>query len=538
MATKKALVVLSALIVVLSVSAFTIKETVITSGADIISQLRLLLEAYNIVRNYYVDEVSNAQLVDGAIRGMLNELDPHTVYIPSEKVSALNERTAGYFYGVGIEFVMQNKIPTVIAPIVGGPSELLGIRSGDRILKIDNETTYNMPDEEVEEKLRGAKGSKVVLTVKRPGIQQPFKINIRRERIPIYSIICQLLLENRTGYIRIGNFSQTTAQELDRGLLILEKLGMQRLLLDLRSNSGGLLEQACAVADKFLPGGRNIVYTEGRTQDSREHYYSTDNNTCAKIPLIVLIDGGSASAAEIVAGALQDWDRGLIVGETSFGKAFVQRQLPLSDGSALRVTVARYYTPIGRLIQRSDRNELLDYYDYESDEDWGKVTPTSNRPVFRSKGGRIIYGGGGIVPDFTLSGRELTSFTHYLQLHNVFFEYASIFTAKNRTKLPDYRTFKETFDVNDTMLAEFHRVLLRKEIAIDEDAYRKDRHFYKHQIKCEIARHMWNSQSYYEVQLMNDVQVQNAMRLFNKAMLLVAEDSARVGGASQASKKY
>ena len=239
MSFKKGYILVISIVVIAALCiTFRLPDNVLASSRDILGQVRLFIEVLNVVSNYYVEEVSASKLVSGAIRGMLHELDPHTVYIPVEQVEELNENYAGYFDGVGIEFVIQNKIPTVIAPIMGGPSELLGIKSGDRILKIDANATYEMSEEEVKERLRGVKGSKVVLTIKRPGVLQPFKINLWRDRIPIYSIICNFMIDEKTGYIRIGSFSQSTAKELDHAMQNLERMGMSQLLLDLRSNSG------------------------------------------------------------------------------------------------------------------------------------------------------------------------------------------------------------------------------------------------------------------------------------------------------------
>jgi len=535
------------LIITLTFAGLKYNSNVRASTNDILDQVRLFMEVLNIVKNYYVEEVSVSQLVNGAIRGMLNELDPHTVYVSSQEVKNINENYAGYFDGVGIEFVMQNQIPTVVAPIVGGPSELLGIRPGDKILKIDKTSTYKMSDELVKEKLRGQKGSKVILTIKRPGILQPFKINLRRDRIPIYSIPCYFMIDDVTGYIHIENFSKSTTIELEYALNNLEKMGMIHLILDLRSNSGGLLGQASAVADKFISGGKKIVYTKGRIPNSHEDFYSTDYNTRSEFPVIVLIDQGSASASEIVAGAIQDWDRGLIVGKTSFGKALVQSQVSLSDGSAVRVTVARYYTPCGRLIQRSYDSGLLDYFSYDNEYSEIEVPGMAkkDRPVFKTKGGRVVYGGGGIVPDVEIKARKLTQFTYNLGLNNLFFEYGSIYASKNRELAYNFRKFKANFIVTNEMLAEFRRLILRRDIEIDEKAYQQDLKYFQHQIKSEISRHLWNSQHFYEVKIIKDLQVQGALKLFNKAKLLVNLGNINKKGVSQGpgksshkSKKY
>ena len=510
------------------------------SGSDLYGNVRRFIEVLNIVRRYYVDDVSIDKLVDGAIRGMLHELDPYSTYIPTEKMASVNERFEGYFHGVGIEFVVQNKIPIVVAPIIGGPSERLGIRSGDRILKIDKTETVNLSEEQIQRRLRGKKGSRVVLTLKRPNVVQPFKISLNRERIPLYSIICSLLIDEATGYIRIGQFSKSTADELEDKLCLLEQSGMQQLILDLRSNTGGFLDQAIAVADKFLLGNRKIVYTKGRIPNSNDIYYSTDIQTHPQYPLIVLVDNGTASAAEIVAGALQDWDRALIVGARSFGKALVQSQIPLQEGSAVRVTVARYYTPCGRLIQASSADDGL----YLFKKSGLSAAQSAESQQYKTKGGRTIYGGGGIVPDVHVLSEDITTFTHSLFLNNLFFEYGSLYAADNAKLAANFQAFKSYFRVTHGMLEEFQRLIIRRDLDIDKHSFRKDQVFYKKQIKGEIARNLWNSKQYYEVIIEDDAQIQKSLLLFNEAKKLASlnlyknKTQSYLWDYSESTKKY
>ena len=279
-------------------------------------------EALTAVSRYYVDDVETDKLIDGAISGMLETLDPHSVFISQEQLQDVTERFDGHFYGIGIEFVIIKKWPTVVAPIAGSPSDRLGLRPGDQIIKIEEKSTYKMAQTEVVERLRGPQGTTTQITIRRASIDVPFDVAITRDKVSIYSVEPSFMIDNRIGYIRIKRFAKSTSDELESALLKLEAQGMQKLVLDLRSNAGGFLEQAVAVTDKFIEQGKKIVYTRGRISQSNDDYYAYDDDHHKNFPVIILIDHGSASASEIVAGACQDWDRALIVGETSFGKGW------------------------------------------------------------------------------------------------------------------------------------------------------------------------------------------------------------------------
>ena len=340
----------------------TISQGYLFSADNTYKQIARFMDVLKIVRSYYVEEVDTEKLITGAIQGMLEQLDPHSVYIEPKKLKEITEQFQGSYQGIGIEFIIQNKVLTVVAPIAGSPSEALGIRPGDQIIKIEGKSAYGITETEVQKKLKGPKGTKVTVTIRRPGMDEPFDLTITRDKIPIYSVMAHFMITDKIGYIYVGRFAQTTVDEFDKAYRDLEMQGMRALLMDLRGNTGGYLEQAFKLADRFIDGRKKIVFTKGRIPESNTEFYATDRATKRKIPLIILIDKGSASASEIVAGAIQDWDRGLIVGETSFGKGLVQTQISLRDGSALRITTARYYTPSGRLIQRSYENGLYEYY--------------------------------------------------------------------------------------------------------------------------------------------------------------------------------
>ncbi|MCL5020299.1 MAG: S41 family peptidase, partial [Bacteroidetes bacterium] len=321
------------------------------SGDNIYEQVEKFKDVLSLADKYYVDNVDTQKLTDAAISGMLSQLDPHSVYIPAKDVRQISEDFRGSFDGVGIEYDVVNDTLLVVSPIAGGPSELVGIQAGDKIITIDGKSAIGITRDEVQKKLRGPKGTKVTVTVVRAGVDKPMDFTIIRNKIPIYSVTAAFMFNKDVGYVYINRFAETTGSELANALAKLKSEGMKELVLDLRDNPGGLLDQAVSVASDFLPQGKTIVYTKGRIPEANE-YFTSSGGAYTKLPLILLVNGGSASASEIVSGAMQDLDRGLIVGETTFGKGLVQRQFSLDDGSAVRITIARYYTPSGRLIQR------------------------------------------------------------------------------------------------------------------------------------------------------------------------------------------
>jgi carboxyl-terminal processing protease len=480
--------------------------------------IKKIIEVYNIVQRYYVEEPDEEKMVKGAVSGLLETLDPHSVYIPKESLNELSERFEGYFYGIGIEYVIQDKVITIVSPIVGGPAERLGLRPGDQIIQIDGQSAYGLTEDEVMARLRGPKGTKVTVTVRRPGVKDPFEVTIIRDKIPIYSVTAAFMLDDSTGYIYLGRFARTTADELEAALNRLEGQGMRRLVLDLRLNSGGYLDQAVAVADKFLEGGKRIVYTRGRIPAANEEFYSTDEATHPRFPLIVLVDRGSASASEIVAGALQDWDRALIVGERTFGKGLVQTQFRLRDGSAVRVTTARYYTPSGRLIQRSYEKGLYEYY-REAYEETTPQTPDTAQggQVFLTSRGRKVRGGGGIMPDVVIPSPRLTEFTSELVRRRLFLEFGSQYVSQHNKLQMDFETFRRRFVVDAEILGQFRRFVQSKGIAVNEEAWTKDLDKIANFIKAEIARHLWDSEKYYVIRAEADTQLQEAVKHFDEA---------------------
>ena len=350
------LITAAALVVVSVFAGMGIDKLI--SADNIYEQIKKFGDVLSAADKSYVDDVDTGKLTDAAIVGMLNTLDPHSVYIPPKQLERVMEEFKGKFEGVGISFRVLNDTITVVEPVAGGPSARMGVLSNDRIVKINDTSSIKWTDQQVMHTLRGPKGTRVKISIVRPSVKEILEFVIIRDEIALTSVDAALMITKDIGYIRVNQFKETTHTEMEKALQTLKKEGMNKLILDLRDNGGGYLEEAVRMADQFLVGGpasnpHKIVYTKSRRPDFEESYSAKSGDAYEKIPLIVLINNASASASEIVAGALQDWDRGLIVGETSFGKGLVQRQFPLRDGSAFRLTVARYYTPSGRLIQRS-----------------------------------------------------------------------------------------------------------------------------------------------------------------------------------------
>lgn len=501
------------------------------SGDNIYEQLEKFKDVLSLADKYYVDNVDTQKLVDAAINGMLGQLDPHSVYIPARDVQQINEDFRGSFDGIGIEYDVVNDTLLVVSPIAGGPSEMVGIQAGDKIVAINGKSAIGITRDEVQKKLRGPKGTKVTVTVVRAGVDKPMEFEITRDKVSIYSVIAAFMVNSRVGYIYVNRFAQTTGKELEAALTKLKAEGMKELVLDLRDNPGGLLNQAVEVASDFVPKGKTIVFTKGRIPQANETFPSVGGNY-QDLPLIVLVNGGTASASEIVSGALQDYDRGLIVGETTFGKGLVQRQFPLNDGSVVRITIARYYTPSGRLIQRPYGKSLASYYmapeKIDSAEKSGanymhtmEVKSDSGRPVFHTASGRKVYGGGGITPDYVVKPAKVPGFIYQFRVKQVFLDYVDGTISKNQDELhKEYGTsekFAEKFSVSDGMLNDLYEIARKDGIKVDRAEYQKADKYIASLLKAQIARNIWGNDGWYRVMLSIDTQFQKAMTLFPEA---------------------
>ena len=431
--------------------------------------VRKLNDVLSYTQRYYIEEVDTPKLVESAIKGITDQLDPHSFYISAKDFTAVEESFRGDFEGIGIEYQVVNDTLTVVSPITGGPSEALGILPGDRIVKIEGVECIGITNDEVREKLRGKAGTKVSVTIRRSGVTDLIDYEITRDKIPIYSVDASIMLKNNTGYISVSRFSETTIDELNEALKKLKEQGMTQLILDLRGNPGGYLTQAVDMADVFLAGKKKIVYTEGRIKDTDEEYFASKSSPFESTPLIVMINHGSASASEIVSGAIQDWDRGLIIGETSFGKGLVQRQFTLPDNSALRLTISKYFTPSGRSIQRDYSNKEK-YEEFYANMDDSSVTEGNNlehsaeqdssKPIYHTNSGRIVYGGGGITPDYIVKNEKITNYTSDLLRQNVFYQFILNYLERygqeiSRIYGDDLIKFNNEFNFSDAEMEKF-----------------------------------------------------------------------------------
>jgi carboxyl-terminal processing protease len=505
------------------------------SGDGVDEQVRKFKLVLNQAYRNYVDDVQPAKLTEAAIKAALAELDPHSVYIPADQRERDDEDFRGNFEGIGVFFEMVQDTVTVVSPIVGGPSEKAGVLASDKIVKINGQNAVGITDKEVMKRLKGTRGTKVVLGIKRASEKNLLEFAIIRDRIPIYSVESSFMMEHSdVGYISINRFAATTFDEFTKAARALKKQGMTKLVLDLRRNPGGYLEQAYELADAFIAGGQKIVYTKGRQSEFNDEYISTPGGEFEGLPLVVLIDEGSASASEIVAGAIQDLDRGLIVGETSFGKGLVQRPYDLPDRSSYRLTISRYYTPSGRSIQRPYKN-VKDYKNLagraELDEgdniDHAKKTEQkadndSTRPVFRTASGRKVYGGGGIVPDYVIKQDTVTKLYAELVTKSALRGYCENFLARNGDKFrqtykSNFSLYLHEFDVSDAMLNELKTLAVSKGVVWNAEQFKTDERYIRTAMKAQIARAIWNVNEENMVEVANDKQVLKAIQLFPEA---------------------
>lgn len=512
--------------------------------------------AYLYVANNYPDKNMN-ELTESAIREMLDTLDPHSVYIEPDNSERIQESFDGKFQGIGIQFNIIQDTITVITPISGGPSDQLGIMSGDRIISINDTSAIGYDNQDVVNRLRGEKGTEVTIEVKRPNRNSPMSFNIVRDDIPITTLDTQYMLDNQTGYIKINRFAATTHDEFLTAVNELNQNGMERLVLDLRNNPGGYLSQAIAISEEFFPENTLLVSTESKHQRFNQKVYSRRDGLLKDLPVITLVNEGSASASEIVSGAIQDHDRGLVVGQRTFGKGLVQQQYELVDDSNIRVTISRYLTPSGRLIQKpfKGRNEDYAYEIYHRADDATLDTQEFKQNVpdslrYTTRGGRIVYGGGGIVPDFviqedtTVSG-ELFSF---LISNRIDFDYVRTYLDENGEQFrerweDDFQDFRNNFEwsqndrqallnnMKDNGLVfdnsiespEFDGDTLR----ISEETYNENLWVNLGRMKAELARQVWSSDKFYVItnDLFNDT-LNEAMDLWGEAEKISADYAA------------
>lgn len=508
-----------------------------TSWASVFAQkdieARKLQLALYAISNLYVDSTSQTKLVEDAITGMLENLDPHSTYTNPEETKEMTEPLAGNFDGIGIQFNMLTDTVYVIQVVSGGPSEKVGLMAGDRIVEV-NDTVIagvKMSTPEVMKRLRGPKGSEVHVKVKRGEEPQLLDFTITRGKVPVYSIDAVYMADKETGYIKLNRFAASSTKEFKEALSSLSKKGMTQLILDLQGNGGGYLNVPIELADEFLSRGKIIVYTEGNKQ-KRQDALSTAAGSFEKGRLVILVDEASASASEILSGAIQDWDRGVIIGRRTFGKGLVQRPLPLPDGSMIRLTVARYYTPTGRCIQKPYEKGKGDEYAHDliSRYNRGELMsadsihfPDSLKAQTLAKG-RTVYGGGGIMPDVFVP-IDTTFYSDYHRtlvskglVNRVAMNYLDKHREELNKKYKKILTYKEKFIVPESLMDELQAMAEEKKISFKEEEYNRSLPLIQLQIKALIARDLFDMTEYFYI-------INDANRTYQEALKLINDEA-------------
>lgn len=492
---------------------------------DLRAQVDVFGQVLSYVQSQYVDPVDNEKLIKGAIDGMLATLDPHSVYMPAERYEAFSDGFKADYSGIGINFEIRDGQLIVISPLEGTPAFKLGIRAADRIVAIDGEDVERtITNTDVFKKLRGPEGSMVRVAIARDNFDGRIDFDIKRARIPQESVPYGFMIRPGVGYIRITRYAQKTGEELEARLEQLKAQGMKELLLDLRFNSGGLLNQAVEVSDRFLPARQKIVYTRGRGPSAASDYFATDRDKFLDFPMIVLVDHGSASASEITAGAIQDTDRGIVAGVTTFGKGLVQNQVKLRNNSALLLTIAKYYTPSGRLIQRDyTPGDRASYQEEAYSRDVEADSVLAKRPKFETASGRTVYGGGGIRPDVIVPSESLSTDQIDLERASLFFDFATKVVGDDREKFPaEFEAFARGWDVSDPQFAAFKQFAADKKAKLTAAQIDGEEPYIRRRLKAEVASNLYGLVARYRIDSEGDGQLQKALDLFPQARKILA----------------
>lgn len=483
---------------------------------------RPIQEIMDLVQSKYVDEVSLDSVADAGIQAMLNKLDPHSVFIPAEDLQEVNEDIDGKFFGIGVEFTIINDTLNVVNVLKDGPSQKAGVKVGDKFINVNDSLIAGtkIDNEKARKLLRGDFNTKVDIRILRNN--QSKLLTVTRGVIPLKSVDAAYMIDATVGYIRLNKFSVTTYKEFMTALTDLNKKGLQKLILDLRDNGGGVLDEAIEIADEFLEGDKLITYTEGKHLPKKE-YRCRRQGQFEKGALVVLADENTASASEVLLGALQDWDRATIIGRRTFGKGLVQDQYDLSDGSALRLTIARYYTPIGRSIQRSYKNGEKAYYDEvsnrfnEGQTQFADSTKNDTSKVYKTKNGKKVYGGGGITPDYfvALDTSGFTKNTAQIYNKSTINNFTYQYYLQNITQLLAYKNSKEfstNFLLSDANWKQFVAFAAKDSVYLNSTTI-KEKNNLSNVIKATLARQLWRNDGYFEVMNLSDLEVKKALEV-------------------------
>jgi carboxyl-terminal processing protease len=521
------------LIVVVAVISFLtggwLLQRGVASGGNVYQQARLFDDVLGHVNAYYVDSIGETDLYDRATRGMLEQLkDPYSVLLTGDDYKALTEQTSGNYAGLGIQIEVRDGWITVVAPLPETPAERAGVATGDQIIEVDGKSTEGWKNDQAVKSLRGEAGSKVTIMVRRSGVAEPIKYSLTRAQIHIRSVPAGTLFDAGVGYISLNPVAETSAEELRSEIGAMKGKGMKSLILDLRLNPGGLLDQGVKVADLFLDSKQEIVATRGRARGSTKEFFDEAKQTWPELPIVVLVNDGTASAAEIIAGALQDHDRAVVVGTPTFGKGLVQTLFPLGEGVALKLTTARWFTPSGRTIQRTARNEeaqaeqaALEAGDTMPGAPDREHTDSAirTRPIFHTDAGRVVRGGGGIVPDLVIRpdtlSRGVREFAKALGNHLP--EYRDVLTGFALEQKQRGTVKSESFTVTPEMRQEVYKRFQSKGIEMTPEVYEGASGLITEQLGYEIARYVFGRPAEFRRRAHDDAQVQTAMGLLRKA---------------------
>ncbi len=488
----------------------------------------------NYVSDNYVDAIDKKGLVEKSIPKILEDLDPHTQYIPASEFEQVNEPLQGNFSGIGVQFNMLNDTLIVIKAVTNGPSERVGIQSGDRFITVEGDTVagVNLPSDSIVKRLKGPRGTEVTVGVQRAGVKDLIEFTIVRDQIPLYSIDVSYMPTSNVGYVRINMFSRTTFNEFQLAVNKLLGQGMEKIIVDLRGNAGGLLHIAYQMADQFLGENQLIVYTEGNAR-KREDYWATKGGLCEDIETVILIDETSASASEILAGAIQDNDRGIVIGRRSFGKGLVQDQQMLNDGSAIRLTIARYYTPTGRSIQKPYTNGIEEYNRELTERfNHGELLNADSNEFadslkFTTPGGRTVYGGGGIMPDIfvPLDTSGVTNYLVNVRNRGLVYRFALEYTDQHREKLASFTNLDEFIDYlkKKKIINEFNKYVTKKGITFNNAEFKTSHEIIETQLYAYIARNIFDNEGYYPIIEKIDNTLQVAIEELNKGIGLAVK---------------
>lgn len=499
-------------------------------GASVFSQSSRskVSDLLSLIDAQYVDSVNVDEMTEEMMTDLVAKLDPHSVYIPASDLADVNSELEGSFSGIGVQFNIQNDTVMIVAVVSGGPSEKVGLLAGDRIVQVNDSVFVGkkISNEKVMKKLRGKEGTKVKLGIHRHGTKEILHYTITRGEIPVNSVDISYMIEPGVGFIKVNKFAATTYSEFLDAIATLRNQGAKKYIIDLRENSGGFLEQAVNMVNEFLPAGRMIVYSQGKAYP-RSDAKSDGKGSCINLPIVVLVDEFSASASEIFAGAIQDNDRGLIIGRRTFGKGLVQQQLKLKDGSAIRLTVARYYTPSGRSIQKPYVRGKAEDYEmdilnrYKRGEfDSKDSIHVADSLKFKTLGGRTVYGGGGVMPDLFVA-RDTSEYTPYLSKvinYGYLYQYAFQYTDRNRDKLKAIKTWQqmEKYLAGQNLLSDFVQFAANKGVAANPKQINTSKKYLLKQLEAYISRNTLGDSGFYPLLYKDDITVKRALEQLKK----------------------